>query len=599
MPTLLCVPILVDDPAEAAADARAARDAGADVVEFRVDPFFSGNEGPDFQDEALAIAKLVRESPLPCIVTCRPTLEGGHYAGPDSARVALFESLAASADADAPPAYLDVELATYTRSANLKQKVNLVVDHPGQQRAVDTRLILSAHDFNSRPPDLLRRFETMLREPACRVAKIAYRARSLRDNLEVLDIARASAAASPAENAPAESALDDAPGAEPPGDPRPAAGKPAIALCMGPFGLMSRVLAPKFDAFLTFASLSRDSATAPGQPVIGELLGVYRFRSIGPATRVYGVVGWPVEHSLSPLVHNAGFDALGFDGVYLPMPVPPEFEHFKATVLAMADHPHLDLSGLSVTVPHKEHLVRLARERMAEGDSRWTLDDLSAATGSANTLRIGRDPRGRPAAFFVANTDGPAVVSALSPATGQVAGRPVLVLGAGGTARAAAGALALAGAAVHVLNRTPARAAELCADVNLALARTLGPSPAGSPRLRVAPAAPDELAALAPAAVVNATSAGMAGSAEAGRSPLSAEQLAALPAGTVVLDAVYRPLQTPLLGAARDRALVTIDGVRMFVAQAAAQFALWTGAAAPGQLFDRVVRETLRDSPEA
>lgn len=325
--TLVCVPILVESPEAALADARAARDGGADLVEFRVDTYFTGEgfDGGEGEPEALRqigqVLRLVAESALPCIVTCRPVLEGGHYEGPDSARIALFERLgSASVDpgkGEFPPRYIDVELATYARSENIKQKINLAVDHPAQVRDVATSLILSAHDFNSRPPDLIRQLERMYSEPACRVVKFAYRARSLRDNLELLDIL-----------------ADNQAGV--------GGGKPIIALAMGPFGLMSRVLAPKFGAFLTFASLRRSSGTAPGQPVLTELLDLYRFRSIGSATGVYGVVGWPVEHSLSPHVHNAGFEAIGHDGVYLPLPIPPEYEHFKATVLAMIDHPHLE-----------------------------------------------------------------------------------------------------------------------------------------------------------------------------------------------------------------------------------------------------------------
>src|SRR5262249_43988623 len=151
-------------------------------------------------------------------------------------------------------------------SANIKQKINLAIDHPEQIRDLTTSLILSSHDFNSRPPDLIRQLERMYSEPACRVVKVAFRTRSVRDNLELLDIVSAGRA----------------------GD---SGGKPIIALGMGPFGLMSRVLAPKFGGFLTFASLRRDSAPAPGQPTISELLGLYRFRSIGSATKVYGVIG--------------------------------------------------------------------------------------------------------------------------------------------------------------------------------------------------------------------------------------------------------------------------------------------------------------------
>ena len=96
--------------------------------------------------------------------------------------------------------------------------------------------------------------------------------------------------------------------------------KPTIALCMGEFGLMSRVLAPKFGGFLTFASDAEGTGTAPGQPTARELRDLYRFESVRPATRVFGVIGWPVAHSRSPAFHNARFADAGHDGVYLPIP---------------------------------------------------------------------------------------------------------------------------------------------------------------------------------------------------------------------------------------------------------------------------------------
>ncbi|MGH7133951.1 MAG: type I 3-dehydroquinate dehydratase [Phycisphaerales bacterium] len=556
--TLLCVPIMVEDLAAAATDARAARDGSADLVEFRVDSYYTGT---DDETQIPALVRLVSECPLPCIVTCRPVLEGGQYDGDDQARIALLERLGTAQGKAAggwgtehPPKYLDVELGTYTRSENIKQKINLAVDHPGQLREMSTALILSVHDFQTRPNDLIRRVGQMVAEPACRVVKVAYRARSLRDNLELLDLIYEASTGT-------------------------TQGKPMIALAMGPFGMMSRVLAPKFGGFLTFASLKRTTATAPGQPTIDELGGLYRFKSITESTRVYGVIGYPVEHSLSPLVHNAGFEALGHDGVYLPMPIPPEYEHFKATLLAMIDHPHLDFSGCSVTIPHKQHLVRLAREQREEGDSRWSLDALSERCGAANTLTVKRSPRGLPEHFDVANTDGPAVVELLR----EYRPTSVAILGTGGAARAVAVALLAEGLPVLVCSRELARSQAFVAELgDRATALTV-----------------DQLAAAAPSAVVNCTPVGMAGGPGPADSPLPQPVLQNLPRSSVVLDGVYNPLRTPLLKQAETAGLRTIGGLEMFVKQAAAQFELWTGRTAPSRLFDRISRETLESRPIA
>ncbi len=598
MATLLCVPIMVEDEPTALRDAAEARDAGADIVEFRIDSFFSGArsaEGDLDDREVRAILRLVRDCPLPCIVTCRAASEAGSggeggYDGDDSARVALFEKLGTAADevnatgrpAWHPPRYIDVELATYARSANIRQKIDLAVDHSGQRRLVSTGLILSFHDFSGRPADLLRRLESIAHEPAARVAKAAITARSVRDNLELFDLL--------ADNA---------------------AGKPLIALAMGRFGLMSRVLAPKFGGFLTFAALRPGAATAPGQPTVRELLDVYRFRSINRRTRVLGVVGWPIEHSLSPVIHNAGFEAYAGDSweesaedssnaVFLPLPVGPEYEHFKATIDALVEHPRLDFAGCAVTVPHKQHLVRFAQERIAAGDARWAIDGISRFCGAANTLVIEREAAGREGGYTAArviNTDATAATGCLAQALESIGGRTVALVGAGGVARAIAAGLVLEGAAVLILNRTRENAERLVEDLRLRL-------PDEASRTRISAAGLGDLARLNPDAVVNCTPQGMAGGpapkACAVEPALLQEWARAHRAGRgtgeiepVVFDTVYNPLRTPLLGAADEIGLTLIDGLGMFVAQAGMQFTAWTGRPAPLRLFDRICRDAL------
>jgi 3-dehydroquinate dehydratase / shikimate dehydrogenase len=559
MPSLVCVPITVQEIHRALEDAGHARALGADLVEFRVDEWFSGSVGPagDLDgEEVRGILRLCAESPLPCIVTCRSASEGGAYDGDDMARVALYERLGTAGAGESqrgehPPRYLDIEAAAYARSANLKQKVNLAVDHPAQERDVRTGLILSMHDFHGRPADLLRRIAAMQDEPAASVVKFAITARSVRDNLELFDL------------------LADA-------------GKPTIALAMGRFGLMSRVLAPKFGGFLTFASLRPASATAPGQPTVRELVDLYRFRSITRTTRVFGLVGWPVDHSMSPAVHNAGFEAGGFNGVYLPLPVPPEYEHFKATLSALLDHPRMDFSGCSVTLPHKQHLLRFAAERAAAGEEAWTVDELSELSGAANTLVAERSAGGRLVRCRVLNTDAAAAAGVVETALGQLATRSVAVVGAGGVARAVVAGFALRGARVVVHNRTLATAEALAAEIG-----------AKVPGSSVTAAAMDALASRRFDAYVNATPIGMTGGPAADESPVPIADVARVSPGAVVFDTVYTPVRTPMLRAAEAAGLRPIDGVGMFVRQACDQFAAWTGGPAPAGLFDKIVRERL------
>lgn len=575
--TLVCVPIVVRDPESALADARQAKASGADLVEYRIDQFFSGTaanttDSPDgLAAEERAILRLVAESPLPCIVTCRPEgPEGGDYDGPDEARITLFERLGtAFGPGEKPPRFIDVELSTYERSPDIKQKIRLAVHHPEQVRDTQPSLVLSTHDFTGRPMDLTRRILRMREEPGAAVCKVAYRCRSVRDNLELLEL-------------PAET------------------GKPTIAVGIGEFGLLSRILAPKFGGFLTFASLRPTSSTAPGQPTLRELLCTYHFRSIRPTTAVYGVVGWPVEHSLSPLVHNAAFHTSGIDAVYVPIPIPPEYEHFKATMTALIEHPRLDFHGCSVTIPHKENLYRFALEQREKAQSahgaihptvRWSIDASAAACGAANTLMIDREPSphggSRATGAMIANTDGSAAVECLKTRVGDLAPRRIAIIGAGGVARSIAAALMMADAAVVVANRTRNRADLLASQLSEFVPKHyFGPGTIAAVDLA-------DLADMPLDAIVNCTPVGMTGGPDPDGVPINVCELRGCTPETVVLDTVYNPIITPLLRHAEAAGLGTIDGVAMFVRQAAAQFEAWTGKPAPLGLFELITREAL------
>jgi len=372
------------------------------------------------------------------------------------------------------------------------------------------------------------------------VHKIAFTARSLRDNLELFDL------------------LGRAP-------------KPTIALGMGRFGLMSRVLAPKFGGFLTFASLCPSSTTAPGQPTIDELFGTYRFRAIGRATKVYGVVGWPVEHSKGPLVHNAGFEAVGWDGVYLPLPVAADADDreasglsFETTVRALAGHGSLGLRGVSVTVPHKEHAAVYGAEPIHAG-----IDD---AIGAVNTLHWSGAGPGAGAVCRMANTDASAIGGLLGGALGDLSGASIGIVGAGGVARAALAAAHGAGASATVYCRDLDRAAAL---------REIDGGLKAEPL--------DELVGSAHDAYINCTPIGMAGGSDPEGLSIPIPEMVRIGAGTVFFDTVYTPAETPMLRAARERGCRTIDGAAMFVRQAAGQFEVWTGRGVPGGLFEGLV----------
>lgn len=563
--SLVAVAIPVDDPQEIEAaldEARRAVSAGARVVEWRVDAIVDRLLPAHAPDALALVRRLVAEAGAPCIVTIRAAAEGGAFRGDDADRVAFIEALGTG---DPAPRYIDFELAAFERSANLRQKVRLAVQHDRQARDLKTSLILSTHDFDARPADLMSRYARMIDEPACAVAKVAWRARSLRDCLEAFELLRERR-------------------------------KATIALCMGEFGLLTRVLAPKFGGLVTFARGERSDETAAGQPTVRELLERWRFARIGAATRVFGVIGVPIGHSRSPDLHNAGFDALREDAIHLPMPIEGSWESFKATVGAMIDFVPLDFAGASVTLPHKEHLVRFVRERGG------TLCPISERSGSANTIIVHKDggasghaaegtaarsaeaaSRGPRVHLECVNTDAPAAVEAIEAAR-PLRGARIGLLGAGGAARALALGFLDAGATVTIFNRNADRVHEL---VNTMATEA-------RPRIRVggsledAASIADELDG-----IVNATSVGMRGGDGEGRSPLP-EAFRFRP-GQVVMDTVYAPRMTPLLQRARDGGATAIDGSEMFVRQAEAQFRLWTGRAPPEGLFRRVLDQCERE----
>lgn len=259
---------------------------------------------------------------------------------------------------------------------------------------------------------------------------------------------------------------------------------------------------------------------------------------IGPTTRVAAVVGDPVRHSLSPTLHNAAFDAMGLDWVFLAFEVPGG--EAKAAIEGMRA---LGIDGLSVTMPHKSDVA-------AAVDA---LSPTAERLGAVNTVVR------RGGVLVGENTDGAGFVDALRSDEGfDAAGRRCLVLGAGGAARAVVLALADAGASeVVVAGRTPERVATAAA-----LAGDRGR--AGT----VEEAAGCDL-------VVNATPVGMG---EAGGLPLDPAQLQA---GQVVADLVYHPLVTPLLTEARARGAIAVNGLGMLIHQAAHAFRLWTGEDPP------------------
>jgi len=539
--TIVACAIAVDSVEAVETSLRRAEQAvntGAHLVEWRIDGLASETE---LEPALNAIQQLIDQCPSPCVVTCRAAAEGGEYERDEADRVALLQRII---DLEKPPRYVDVELSTFQQHDALRTTIADLAARTTEREQDDSpNIILSMHDFQGRPAGLWRQIENMAGEEACKIIKIAWHARSLRDNLEVFDLLSERT-------------------------------KPTIALGMGRFGLMSRVLAGKFGGFVTYAALSREEITAPGQPTIDELFNLYQFSSIKQSTQVYGIIGWPVEQSLSPAVHNRGFHIVGHDGVYLPMPVGPEYEPFKATVGSLIDHARLGFRGASVTVPHKENLLRFVKEHGGR------TDPLTERIGAANTLTVGSA-----GGLACRNTDCPAAMEALREGMGleqsELAGKNVAVLGAGGAARAVAVGLLDAGAHVVVFNRTKARAIELTEE----LQSTSTPSDG---KASIAVGDTKELAGEPFHIYINCTPIGMAGSEAPEQSPLEAlndsDRDVPIDDSVTVFDTVYNPVKTKMLADAESRGARIITGLEMFLKQAAMQFREWTGVDLPAKV---------------
>jgi len=520
--TLLAVSIAAPDIDELRTRAHAAREAGAGLIELRLDHL----ESLPIQHLASLCASLRPESKV--LLTIRSRAEGGAFDGDDADRFSRLIEVGPLAD------YLDVEWATWQTSANIRQKVGLALKRAGHvsqasgieeiEHAGPRKLILSQHDTASRPSTLTSDLVNMVAEESCDVPKIAWRARTIRDNFEAFELMRSSP-------------------------------KPPIVICMGDDGLMSRVLAGKFGAFATFASLRPGTETAGGQIDIDTLQSMYRFQSIRSTTRVYGVVGDPVAHSQSPRLHNSGFASDTFDAVYLPMRVLPGYESFKAFMVEVMARPWVDLCGLSITAPHKENAFRFVTENGG------TLDAIDRKIGALNTIMLGGPGMvDHPEAKLVGlNTDHRAAREILCNALGdadKLAGMRVSILGAGGVARALLAMLVDAGAEVTVFNRTRSRAAALAVEFN-----------ARDADWNDRPGNPDLL--------INCTPIGQTPDIQA--SPVQADRLT----GFTVFDTVYSPDDTQLLRDAVRGGCPIVRGKSLFLRQAAKQYEVWTRKPAP------------------
>lgn len=288
-------------------------------------------------------------------------------------------------------------------------------------------------------------------------------------------------------------------------------------------------------------------------------------------TGLVALLGWPVGHSLSPAMHNAGFRALGWNLSYLGFATPPE--RLGDAVRGLEA---LGCRGFNLTVPHKEAVIDLLDE----------VDARARQAGAVNTV-ANRDGR-----LIGYNTDGAGFIASLHAAGFDPRGRSVLMFGAGGAARGVTLALILAGAArIWVANRTHARAETLAGALNASVAGGV---------VAAVPLDAGAIAEVLPAAglIVNATSVGLAGKAGPGPQTVWDDFRSCRPEALVV-DLVYTPEQTPFLSRASQAGLKTCGGLGMLVHQAALAWDVWFGAPAPVDVFYAAARAEMAAREEA
>jgi len=446
------------------------------------------------------VKRLVSERPCPVVVTCRRPADGGKFRGTEEQRLLLLRTAIAEG-----VEYVDLE-------EDAAAKI---------PRFGNTKRIASFHDFR-KTPDNLEEIHGRLCALDPDIVKICTMANHPQDNLRVLELSRGSKI-------------------------------PTIGLCMGDIGTPSRILAGKFGAPFTYAPFHHERALAPGQLSFQQMTEIYHYDRINADTEVYGVIADPIGHSLSPQIHNAGFRHYDLNKVYVPFRVPRED---LSRFIDEADG--LDIKGLSVTIPHKEAVIKKLPE--AAGAVR--------GIGAANTVIF----QGQKRLGF--NTDYRAAMDSLDHAMGGEAEvnqwgstRTALVLGSGGVGKAIAYGLIRRKLGVVVTDGVAKQAQNLakqfdCRWVEWSARHTV---------------AADFL--------FNCTPVGMHPNVD--ESPYDKRYLR--PA-MIVFDAVYNPENTLLVKEARSRNCTVITGVDMFVRQACLQFELFTDEEGPADL----MRETIR-----
>ena len=387
----------------------------------------------------------------------------------------------------------------------------------------NTKRVISYHDFSGTPENLEELHAAMAEEDAD-IVKIASMANTFEDNIRMMRLVRE-------------------------------AKVPTIGICMGEMGMLTRILANRVGSPFTYATFSVDKKMAPGQLNWKEMNELYHYEEINSDTALFGVIADPVAHSHSPLIHNAAFRDSKLNACYLPLRIGAEdLPSFMENAASLGVH------GISITIPHKERAMEYCTQA----------ENSATGIGAINTMIFHDDDR------LGYNTDYRAAMDCIEQtfevekgAEESLKGIKVLILGAGGAARAIAWGLRQRHAEVTLTSRTFERVQMLAAEIGCRSIEW------------------EERHSLKPQLLVNCTPVGMHPDVDS--SPYNADKLSPY---VVVFDTVYNPENTLLIKHAKKAGSRFITGVDMFVRQAAYQYKLFTGKEAPSLL----MRETIKQA---
>jgi 3-dehydroquinate dehydratase/shikimate dehydrogenase len=512
--TYLTVPISAEEIKEANRQIQAAKKGGVEAVELRCDYL----KKLTVETVRKLFADARREISIPIIVTCRERSEGGAINYPLKLRL---EVLAAAIEAGAD--FIDFEYENFKKLES-QEKIKLALE-----KNKKTRLILSAHNFKTRFENIEKLYSDICSQYPAAIPKIVYTANHINDCFEAFDLLHNSK-----------------------GD--------SIVLCMGEAGLVSRIITKKLGGMVTYTSLDEKSATAAGQVTIEDMKKLYRWDAIDVGTEIYGIIGSPVAHSLSPLIHNSCFAEIKANKLYLPLLVEGGKKEFDKFIENCLEREWLDFRGFSITIPHKENALNFVREKGG------VVEPLAEKIGAVNTIIVERIASSVErivdstmlTTLKAYNTDYAGAMDAITAGMGikreDLKGLPVAVIGAGGVARAIVAGLADHGAKIKIYNRTIKRAE--------GLAKEFGCEFAGLADLKNLDAK----------LVINCTSIGMQPKVK--ETPIEKKLLKK---EMTVFDTVYNPVETMLLKQAKEVGAKTISGVDMFINQAEEQFKLFAG----------------------